>query len=64
MPKYRAYPMNHLGRIAEPPQILNCADDVAAIERTEQLVNGSEVELWDGPRLIKVFEPRSASASP
>jgi hypothetical protein len=31
---------------------LDCADDAEAIEKTKRLVDGHDVELWSGPRLV------------
>ena len=45
MPEYRAYILDHDGRIQsfEP---LVCDDDEAAVGRAERLVDGHDVELW------------------
>jgi hypothetical protein len=31
---------------------LICADDAEAIEKATRLLDGHEVELWSGPRLV------------
>ena len=31
---------------------VECADDEAAIQKAKQLVDGHDVELWDGPRFV------------
>jgi hypothetical protein len=38
---------------------LVCADDAKAIEKAEQLVNGHDVELWSGARLVVVLQHTS-----
>jgi hypothetical protein len=51
MPEYRAYTVGADGHFIgfEP---LVCADDAEATERAQRLVNGHDVELWTGPRLV------------
>jgi hypothetical protein len=51
MPAYRAYPLkdNH---VAGPPNIIVADSDHDAIEQAKQLVDGHDVELWDGPRFV------------
>jgi hypothetical protein len=55
MHAYRAYligPDGHIvGRIE-----LQCDDDEAAKRRAEQLVDGHNVELWDGATKIAEFK--------
>jgi hypothetical protein len=51
MAEYRAYtvgPDGHFNGI-EP---LTCANDAEAIEKARQLVDGHDVELWSGERLV------------
>ena len=51
MNEYRAYAVGSDGRFIgyEP---LACADDKTAIERAKRLVDGHDVELWSGDRLV------------
>jgi hypothetical protein len=51
MAEYRAYTVDHDGHFngIEP---LACADDAEAIEKARQLVDGHDVELWCGERLV------------
>lgn len=54
MPEYRIYligPDKHISHRVE----LICTDDQTAKEKAEQLVDGLEVELWEGTRLNKTF---------
>jgi len=55
MPEYRAYIVGHDGHFIgyEP---LVCPDDSDAIEKAKLLVNGHDVELWTGPRLVAKLE--------
>jgi hypothetical protein len=51
MGEYRAYTVGPDGHFTgfEP---LICGDDTEAIEKAKRLVNGQDVELWSGPRLV------------
>lgn len=51
MPEYRAYILGHDGHIQsfEP---LVCADDDTAIATAKRLVDGHDVELWQGARKV------------
>jgi hypothetical protein len=51
--EYRAYSVGrdgHFDGIERP----TCADDAEAIEKAKQLVDGQDVELWEGARLSPV----------
>ena len=54
MQEYRAYIIGPDGHIQERIDLL-CADDNAAKERAQQLLNGHEVELWQLDRQIATF---------
>jgi hypothetical protein len=49
--EYRAYTVGHDGHFTgfEP---LVCADDAEAIDKAKRLVDGHDVELWSGDRLV------------
>jgi hypothetical protein len=49
--EYRAYTVGRDGHFIgiEP---LTCADDSEAIEKAKRLVDGHDVELWSGARLV------------
>jgi hypothetical protein len=51
MAEYRAYTVGRDGHFIgfEP---LICADDSEAIERATRLVDGHDIELWSGTRLV------------
>jgi hypothetical protein len=51
MNEYRLYKVGEDGHFIgfEP---LICADDAEAIEKAKRLVDGHDVELWSGPRLV------------
>ena len=48
MPDYRIYAMTKDNHIVGVPQIIACDHDHEAISKAEQLVEGKDVELWDG----------------
>jgi len=51
MPEYRAYLIKDK-RIAGPPTLIDADADPVAIEQAKQLVDGHDVELWEGPRFV------------
>jgi hypothetical protein len=62
MQEYRAYVIAPDGRIKQRVD-LACADDGEAKETAKQLVDGHDVELWQGARLVAVFRYRERSLS-
>ena len=57
MTEYRAYILQQDGRIMMPVE-LDCADDDAAKEVAKQLVDGHDVELWQGARKLETFKQK------
>jgi hypothetical protein len=55
MRAYRIYVVTKEGRIAGPPQVIECADDQEAMGKAVQHTNGKAVELWNGARLVARF---------
>jgi hypothetical protein len=49
--EYRAYALGHDGHFIGSEALI-CADDAEAIEKAGRLVDGHDIELWSGPRLI------------
>jgi hypothetical protein len=58
MPEYRAFMVGLNGHFSGFEAMV-CDDDVKAIERAKQLVDGHDVELWSGARLIVVLQHTS-----
>jgi len=54
MPEYRAYIMSPYGHIQSRVDLV-CADEREAKERAKQLVDGHDVELWQGTVRIATF---------
>ncbi len=55
MPKYRVYFVDRTKHFSRPPEIVECDDDQEAIQKAKQLLDGLDVELWDGPRMVVRF---------
>ena len=51
MPTYRICFIDQ-GHIKRPEQIIECDDEYEAIKKAQQVVDGHDVELWDGHRLV------------
>jgi hypothetical protein len=58
MPDYRAYLVGRDGHFSGFEELV-CGDDADAIEKAEQLVDGHDVELWSGARLVVVLQHTS-----
>ena len=58
MAEYRAYKVGIDGHFVgyEP---LVCADDVEAIIKAKRLVDGHDVELWSGERMVVRLEHKT-----
>lgn len=50
---YRAYLLEADGSIKQPPLVLEVEDDAAAVEAARLLVDGQDVEIWQGKRRIE-----------
>jgi hypothetical protein len=51
MAEYRAYLVGVDGRFIGFEPIV-CADDTEATEKAQRLVDGHDIELWSGTRLV------------
>jgi hypothetical protein len=52
MPNYRFYLIGTDGRIVAPPYNIEAPDDPAALSEAKKLVDGHDVEIWEGPRKV------------
>ncbi|MGI8526707.1 MAG: hypothetical protein ACR2K5_11120 [Pseudolabrys sp.] len=57
MPEYRIYQIKS-GHIAAAAVVIDCASDEAAIAKGEQMVDGRDLEIWDGGRLVARMKSR------
>jgi len=55
MAEYRAYAVGRDGHFIGFEAFV-CADDSEAIEKAKRFLNGSDVELWNGPRFVIKLE--------
>jgi len=51
MPDYRIYKIKN-NHVADAPVVVTCDSDREAIQQAKKLVDGHDVELWDGPRFV------------
>ena len=52
MSHYRIYTISTDGSISSPPRVVECDDDLEAIGKARQVLNGEDVELWQGARFV------------
>jgi hypothetical protein len=55
MPDYRAYIIGIDGHFVDFEPLV-CTDDAEATEKAKRLVDGHDVELWEGARLVVVLQ--------
>lgn len=58
MPGYRFYSIKRDGHIAAAPVERECSNDGEALKEARQLVNGQDIEVWQGPRLVAYLTPK------
>lgn len=58
MPTYRVFQLNDGGHVDAPATLIECDSDEQAIEQARQYLDGHAIELWEGKRQIKRFEPQ------
>ena len=63
MTVYRFYTLAK-GRIENPPDIVECVDDQAAIEEARARADGHAIEIWDNARLVISLGPGDPGTSP
>jgi alkanesulfonate monooxygenase SsuD/methylene tetrahydromethanopterin reductase-like flavin-dependent oxidoreductase (luciferase family) len=49
---YRANHVDEHGRFHQMPHVLSAETDQEAVAQAKQLINGYDVELWQGERLV------------
>jgi hypothetical protein len=66
MSHYRVYPIQpdgHRGpHYSGPARVIDCSNDEEAIRKAKPSVAGSDVEVWEGARFIKLVQRKSWGA--
>jgi hypothetical protein len=52
MPAYRLYKLRDADHIAGPPAVIECGSDAEVIEKAKTMLDGLDIEVWDGPRVV------------
>jgi hypothetical protein len=52
VPAYRLYKLRDDDRIAGPSAVVECASDLQVIAKAKAMLDGLDIEIWDGPRLV------------
>ena len=60
MPDYRIYKLNAQGHVIGPTLVLICEQDEDVIRKVESLIDGHDVEIMDGARLVARLQSGSA----
>lgn len=61
MPAYRLYFLGDDGHIVSAVQ-LDCQDDHQAISQARDHADGRPMELWEGARKVRIFQPPERKA--
>ena len=61
MPEYRFYKISPDGHIAEPPPVIECDDDLSAIQEARKRMDGHDIEICQGDRVVTYLVPESFS---
>jgi glycyl-tRNA synthetase beta subunit len=61
MAAYRAYRVDQNKHIKGPPMLIVADNDAQATEQAKQFVDGCDVELWDGARMVLTVKASNAS---
>jgi hypothetical protein len=57
MPEYRFYTLKSGNRLAAPPDVIECDSDKEAIMEARILLDGLDVEVWQGRRVVTRLRP-------
>jgi hypothetical protein len=52
MQQYRIYTLLSDNKVAGPATEIECSSDEEAISQAEKFVNGLDIEVWQGARLV------------
>jgi hypothetical protein len=58
MAQYRIYTLTADEHIRTPPEVIECADDEAAVRRAKHILDGHAVEVWQLGRQVIRLEPK------
>lgn len=57
MQAYRFYTLKNGNRIVAPPDVIECASDQEAIDEAKKSLDGFDVEIWQGARIVTRLRP-------
>jgi len=52
MPDYGIYEIDKSGRLVGPPRHITCGDDEDAVRKARPLMDGYDIEVWQGARVV------------
>ena len=60
MREYRIYRFSTGNYVKGVPAILVCKNDTEAVKQAEKLLDGQDIEVWEGTRRVTRIEPPDA----
>ena len=64
MPEYRIHILTFGNKIAGPAIEVDCQSDEEVVAKARTLLNGQDIEIWSGARIVTRLRFADASASP
>jgi hypothetical protein len=52
MPEYRFFSIKTNGHIDGPAAVYESPDDAGAVKEAKRRLNGKDIEIWQGPRVV------------
>ena len=59
MPEYKFYKVDMAGHINAPATVIECDDDLKAIKKARTLLDGHDIEVREGGRIVAYLVPES-----
>jgi hypothetical protein len=57
VPQYRIYTLKNGNQIVAPPDVIECASDQEAIAEALTMLDGLDIEVWQGVRVVTRLRP-------
>jgi hypothetical protein len=57
VPEYRCYEIRKDGHVDKAPTDFDAPDDRAGVAAAKKPINGHDIEIWQGPRVVAYLTP-------
>jgi hypothetical protein len=52
MPEYRIFALTNDNHVKDVPSVIVCRNDTEALEAAKKMLDGHDIEVWDGVRRV------------